>query len=487
MTTPNTRRRRPIFALALALVASSTIVGCATMPTAGGVYIGGQGVIGQEGIGQIAAGPSDNADPGEIVRGFLLAAQAGPNTPLPFFVAREYLEGERRTDWQPYAQVLVLSGTPTIDAPEQVMPDQDQVTVIVGGEMVAIVDERGVFTELATPSEIQKRFELSRVNGQWRIVDLEDVLLIPTQVFNITFRATQLHFPTRDWQHWVIDQRWFAQQTWRTQAVQELLLGPPSWLIGAVDVLLPEGTSLAIPAALTVEPDGSIEVSLSEHIDDASVEARAMFAEQVRATLASGAASPRIVLVDRLGPMVQTDDIEVPSQARTIGAAQVLQHGRFMTLNGRHLENQLWVTGLHDYEPTALAVAPGVERGLMVMRVAGRDEVPEPEGEYPEENGYEENGPEDATPPEAEPEPTDYACAEEENGEECPPPKPVEPEANSRIVRVDDTISTLAQGVDLIAPSIDRFGLIWTGQAAGELFVVSEQGHKSQVIVPWLI
>ncbi|MCL1900644.1 MAG: hypothetical protein FWG11_09080, partial [Promicromonosporaceae bacterium] len=317
------RRRlpRPVTLVALAVGLTLSLTSCASMPTTGAVHPGGEEAPGPGDIGQIAFGPAAGANPEQIVSGFLLAAQAGPTTAVPFAVAREYLASGAQFLWHPYSQVMVLDGSPEV---VEAHAEGRRATVRVTGTVVASLDERGVYTEQAVPAPIEATFELTELAGQWRITALDDVLLIPAQVFAATFHATRLYFPTIDHAHWVIEQRWFPGQTWRTNAVQELLAGPPPHLIGAVEHTVPAGTILTINA-IAEDEDGVTRVPLSEHVEAASGEARALFSEQVRATLSSGAPSPRVVLEDQFGPLVLAEDVQLPTDARTHGSAQLVR------------------------------------------------------------------------------------------------------------------------------------------------------------------
>ncbi|QAY63333.1 hypothetical protein ET495_08815 [Xylanimonas allomyrinae] len=416
---------RRVRAAAAGIAVAALAAGCATIPVAGRVRDGGSEVSRGVDVGFIATSPAFDADPDAIVRGFLLAAQAGPTSTTPFSVAREYLASSAVTEWRPYAQVVVLDGPVQLSTPESLDQQPDRAVVHASGTVVASLDERGAFTEEPVPTTKDTTFELTREGGQWRITSLEDGLLVPAQVFNATYHRTRLYFPTPDLKNWVPDVRWFPQQTWRTNAVQEILAGPPEWLGAAVTSLLPAGTALALNS-VTEGPDGNLQVPLTEQVGEASGEARGLFAAQLRATLSDGVSEGvGVTLLDRNGPIVPPDDVELPSLPRTTGQALVLRDGKLWSLAGRELVESDVAANLDGLDPTALALGSGAS--TVVVR-----------------------------------------------------------DGSTRIVRVTGDRAVLLEGADLLAPSVDRFGVTWSGERAGPVEAVLPTGGRYSVAAPWL-
>ncbi len=418
-------RRRARTAVAAAF-AAALLAGCASIPVTGDVQRGRDEVPRGPDVGQIPRGPAEDAEPDAIVNGFLLAAQAGPTLPAGLDVAREFLTRMAAEAWSPENCVLVTDGLPALvqDAAAEAAtePPEDRTTVHARTRAVASLDERGAFSEeMAAPHELT--FELEREAGQWRIAQLDDCVIVPSPTFGATFHVTTLYFPTPDLTSWVPDVRWFPQSTWRTNAVQALLAGPPDYLLGAASLILPEGTRLTRP--VTEGVGGALEVDFSDQINEVPAETLGLFAAQVRATLADGRAEPEVTLIDADGPVVPPD-VETPQFPRTPGKAFVLQEGTLKNLVGRTLEPSEVSVDLTGLDPQQIAVS---QDGTVVVV---RDGL-------------------------------------------------------GRLVRVtDEDRPTLLSGTMLVPPSIDRTGAVWSADVGGPIVVVPPSADPKALDVPWL-
>jgi hypothetical protein len=417
------RRRRPLAALLAAVVVLAVTVSCARIPTNGPVRDGDTELENISEIGYIASGPSAGASPDQVVQGFLSVAQLGPTSSSSFAVAQEYVTDPAWEGWDRYARVLVLEEDPELDVGD-VPADATEATVDATVRVVATLDERGMYTEEPKTSEFTVPFGLTRgAGGEWRISQLEDGLMLPAAFFGQAFHPTTLYFPTPDLTWWVPDTRWFPRQTWRTDATSEVLAGPPEWLEDSTTTVIPEGTSLAIDA-VTVTDDGTVDVSLTSTISQASAEQRSLAAAQLQATLAEGEGRT-VVLSDQNTPLTtaSTDAISAP---RTSGEALALTEGRLVRVVGRELREPDVPVSLAGLDPTALAAGPGDEP--VVVR-----------------------------------------------------------DGAERIVRVtgDGAPDLLLSGSRLVAPSVDRFGAVWSAQGS-DLLVALASGAVRTLDVDWL-
>ena len=214
------------------------------MPTSGSVQKGGDGQVDEpSSIDVLAEGPRPDAAPLEIVESFLVAGSAGFRD--DFVVARQYLAGQARSEWQPLAGVVVSGALEFAE----VGNGQVQVEVPV----VARVDSEGRYAEAPTGAESSLTFGLVQdEDDQWRISDAPDGLVVPTDDFELFFRQTPIYFLSPDDTFLVPEQRWLPVKSRETSVVSALLAGPSPWLRDAVRTEVPDGVQLK-PEAVRVD------------------------------------------------------------------------------------------------------------------------------------------------------------------------------------------------------------------------------------------
>jgi len=477
---------------ASALAVSTLLAGCATMPTASPVMLGGTEVVADSAVGFIAAGPERGQGPEAVVRGFLLAAQSGPTTPTMFAAARQYLTLQAAHTWRPGAKVLVLDETAALEE----VPTEDPNVVIVraSGGVVAQVSSDGIYSESRYPDQHTAEFEL-HYNGQdWRIAELDDGIIMPAQVFTAAFRYTKLYHPSFDYSTWVPDVRWFPQQTWRTSAVQALLAGPPSFLVDVVQPAVPENAAVTLDEI--AETSHGYEIRLRGWLRDADAFNRALFQAQLAMLLTDGSGTQAVDLADSQGP-IAVPGYDLPLLPRTHGPAVAVADGELYFINGRDMlpmQPRVDLTGL---DITAIAAAPGGADGVVVRNGMGELWwlVPNPE---PGVTGVEEVplGPPTPGPtpdsilgptagPAATPAPTPVT---DPHQHEYPGDEPLTPDnqLDDPLPEIPPGRTNLLTGVNLIAPSIDNEGLVWTGEATGPIQVLDYLGTAYDVTANWL-
>ncbi|WP_454859765.1 LpqB family beta-propeller domain-containing protein [Promicromonospora soli] len=412
-------RRAATVALA-AVVTLSGVAGlgaCAQIPTSGPVRVGNADVDPQVDIAIIPQGPSPGADPQVIVAGFLGAAVAATTSPKEFQTAREFLTDDVAAKWDE-AAVRVVREAP-VPAPVErgvELEETDTVEVVVRATTIATVDSVGAYTEVGDPRELGYRFTVVKSGGEWRISALDDGVLVPANLFANQYRATRLYFPAEsDQTSLVPDLRWFPRRTWRNVAVEELLAGPPAWLQGAAQSLVPEGTQLASPSVRDTDGEDAVVVRLSEQISAAPAEQRAVIAAQLSATFSEGAG--RVVPVDLYSGQnrlsVDAADVDLPA---TLTGPMALKDDTLYLVTdgslepyGHDADEPLDLSGM---DPTALAISPATTP--IVLR-DGDDQIWD--------------------------------------------------------LTAEDGPVSLFKGPDLAAPSVDKFGAIWTSGGTGKLRV----------------
>ncbi|WP_336706438.1 LpqB family beta-propeller domain-containing protein [Oerskovia sp. USHLN155] len=429
-----TERRpgRPTSALGAGLVvAALALSGCASIPTSGPVIRGSDVVQGFNAPGLRARGPVAGDDPVRIVSGFLTAQAAGPAG--DFDVAQEFLTDADAWSWD--SQVLVFDGDLDLTMDEEAVKT-GQVTVTGSATVVGALDKRGVYTEDVPRGEgaVPVSFGLVRQgDGQWRIETAEDGLLLSESSFQAAFRQTRLYFPSADREVLVPDDRWFPNRGWQTSAVTEILIGPVEWLRGATAPVVPEGTRLSIDA---VPSEGGVtEVRLTDTISLAPPEDRALLKAQLEATLFD--ALPLTVNLYRGEDLLSTPTGgTVPIKAVTEGSEVVAAEGEIKALDGGADQATSLSPAVSLAGTTATALAQGSNARPLVVRDGSDGLV--------------------------------------------------------RLATKNLPQVPLLTGEDLLAPSVDRFGGVWSGPMAqsGALQVVradlAEAGEPVTVAAPWL-
>jgi hypothetical protein len=152
----------------LASVLLLALTGCTTVPMSSPtVQITQAPARPAEVVGIEPLPPDPGATPEEIVRSFIdAAASVRPGHP----VAREHLAPDAARTWSDEDGITVLS-------PDYATVTTETGAVEVTANPVGTVDERGVFT-VANADTLTRQFRLEQVDGEWRITDPPDGLII---------------------------------------------------------------------------------------------------------------------------------------------------------------------------------------------------------------------------------------------------------------------------------------------------------------------
>lgn len=209
----------PVVVLLLALSACSTVP--SSSPT---VRITQAPVRPAEHIGIEPLPPDRGSTPEEIVRGFLdAAASSVPGHP----VARQYLSPAPAGTWSDEAGITVIS-------PDYATVTTDSGTVEVTASLIGTVDTRGVFA-VSGPGVFNRQFTLKQINGQWRITDPPDGLVILEPDFQRLYDARAAFFLDPTGTRVVPDPRYLITgEAQPTALVERLLSGPSAGLAAGV-------------------------------------------------------------------------------------------------------------------------------------------------------------------------------------------------------------------------------------------------------------
>lgn len=228
---------------AVVAVAVLLLAGCAGLPSGsqvvGGRVSGGQQPIDDPYVRAIPNGPGPDWDPGTIVSAFQEASGSfdGPNGEHQ--VAREYLACGGC--WRPGVTTIVVDhirqSAVQLDGDRASVTDEVYQLGRIGSDGQYIADER----------HFKEDYDLRRINGQWRITQLPQELLLSRNDVNRAFRALDLYFFAPDSQALVpnpvyiplVNRPWLSQQL-----VKQLVGGATTWLKSAVRSEFPAGTQL---------------------------------------------------------------------------------------------------------------------------------------------------------------------------------------------------------------------------------------------------
>ena len=300
-----------------------------------------------------------------------------------------------------------------------------QVTVAI--EVTAKIDAEGRYVEAPADARETLRYGLVQdARGEWRIADAPDGVVVLARRFAQQFRGVQIHFLTPDRTALVPEERWFRNhpRNLPTSVVQALVAGPSPWLRDAVVTEVPVGTELK-PEAVTVE-DGVASFSL-EPAQAVQAADRGLLLAQIEASL---------------GPLgVAAVELHAGSAAALEGEAtvlppaaperiEVLADGRTLALTNGALAPVADVGVVEGARPQG--AARSADGSVRVALADAGTLVTVPVGDAPQQ--------------------------------------------------------VLLTGARLAAPSVDRFGWVWTAGAGadGELDVVQTDGTTSRLRPAWL-
>ncbi|WP_345751171.1 GerMN domain-containing protein [Microbacterium rhizophilus] len=351
------RGRTGVLLLALILA----LAGCTSFATSGEVRAGLEpGAAPEEPPPQYFAGaPTRGATPEQIVTGFIEAAIS----PLDSWkTARLYLAGDLAETWRPEAGVLV-----DVADDRRYTASEDAVTLTV--DPTATVDEHGSYTS-SSSGAVELGFRLAqRDDGEWRIVEAPDGIVLDRQNFPDVYSDHQLAYFDPTWTYLVRDVRWFpASGNTATYIVRELVNGAPSpWLAGAVASAFAQDIDLQTDA-VPVDSDQVAHVGLNAVASGADPTALGRMVTQLEASLTNADVQAVRVTIEGEDSPVQVEPIPT-AQTRPDPRALVLRAGEFGFLSGSELTP---IDGLsrelQDMEGTIQSIAVSPDQSVAAVQ-----------------------------------------------------------------------------------------------------------------------
>ncbi|GAB3087933.1 LpqB family beta-propeller domain-containing protein [Corynebacterium aquatimens] len=230
--------------------------------------------------------PEDGQQPDLIVRDFF-AACAHPTS--DFEVARNFLTPRASEAWNPGDKKLIVEGLDIKTA----LGDEGSAkpnTFLVTANIVGELWPGGAF--VPNTGQFEGELSVEQVNGQWRISNLPNDLVLERTELSKNYQHINLYFFDAPGQSLVTDKRWVysRHKAVDSELARMLVEGPAEQLLPALSVETPESV------AFVGHNQGRYEFT---GFGDADEQTRARFAAQLVWTLAiAGIAGPYSIYAD---------------------------------------------------------------------------------------------------------------------------------------------------------------------------------------------
>lgn len=241
-------------ALLVVLLGALLLAGCAGMPTGGPVVETETDELTPSGQGApfiVPLPPRDGASATEVVRGFINAMQAWPSQTN---TAKEFLSTDAAAAWQPQLATVTYPAPPS---PRGVGGD---VTITLPG--ANLLDDRGAWQGDLPAQQRTVTFPMVNEDGEWRIAEAPDALMVPENWFADRYRQVSLYFfdPTASI---LSPEPIFVPRgdQLATTLTESLLMGPGPGLDQVEQSFVPPGLSVAV--GVTVSDDGVANIPLT--------------------------------------------------------------------------------------------------------------------------------------------------------------------------------------------------------------------------------
>lgn len=350
MNSSKQRARGAVAAVVAVLVL--VLSGCGGLPSAGPVMPVPE--VGNADQAPAFAFRPESPQPGatreQIVEGFLRAG-SGPGAAGNWRVAQEFLTPALRSTWRPSAGV-------TIDlAGERETIRVDDTHVSVGLRPMATVDATGAYVRSDGGATVLP-FTLAQVDGEWRISQAPDGVVLDRDQFTSVFRKYSLMYFDPTWTYLVPDVRWFPTANVATRITEALVDGTPSpWLADSVVTAFPEGAVLARKSVPLVERTAQVDLT-SEAL---SADRTAL--DRMQTQLEQSLAMADVAAVEMLVDQVPLQATAVPVRAtRTSSLPLVRTDAGFGFLSGDELTEIDGLSGaIAELPVTAVQTGPDLD------------------------------------------------------------------------------------------------------------------------------
>lgn len=264
----------------------ASLSACVAIPSSGPVTkVADDGGLGQSAVRYSPARPLVGATPQQIVRGYLDAMLAFPTSPR---TASAFLTPTAADAWSSSSQVrvytlpLVADAQPLDDGSVPRDQPNGPMTVQVGFTEDAQLDQQGRYTRRGGAASIT--YSLEKIEGEWRISNPQDGLLVNRKFFDDYYRSFNLYFFDRPGRRLVPDPVYVVVgDQLATTLMASLAGGPPSDPDEAVRSYVPPRSDLR--PSVPVSPGGVADVQFGKDFADLTSAARDHLSAQVVWTL----------------------------------------------------------------------------------------------------------------------------------------------------------------------------------------------------------
>ncbi|MFV0129620.1 LpqB family beta-propeller domain-containing protein [Streptomyces sp. HMX112] len=271
------------------------LAGCASMPDSGDVAAVKASTPGDSQVRVYPVPPRENAEPDEIVNGFL-EAMTGDDP--GFATARTYLTKQAAQSWKPEERTTVLAAAPDPKPGHTTSKEAPGLVYPLYGQQIATVDSRHAYTPTA-PTDFTGTIHLTQVsspdgkNKEWRIDGPPQGLVLGESDFQRNYRSVNKYYFASGRNRVVADPVYIRQRQDPVtrmdpvaQTVKALLEGPTDWLEPVVDSRFPTGTALKKDVtSLTPDDQNTLKVPLNDKADDVGRERCLKMAAQLLFTV----------------------------------------------------------------------------------------------------------------------------------------------------------------------------------------------------------
>ncbi|GAA3552245.1 LpqB family beta-propeller domain-containing protein [Nocardioides daeguensis] len=265
-------RSRVLPALALVL---AVLAGCTSLPTSGPV-VQSRGT--DRGDTRRASDidarpPVDGASRTEVVAGFLDAMTAWP---VQTSVAKQYLTDEAAAGWNPEQETVIYSDS---------LPVRESAgTVSVQLTAADRLDAVGAWRGAMATDELTLEFRVAIQDGEYRIVDPPDALVVPASWFRQRYHQVSLYYFDPIAKILVPEPVFVPEgDQLATSLVSGLLAGPPPLAQGVVRSFLPAGLSVGL--SVPVSDAGVADIALVGEAQSVTSEQAELMLAQLAWTL----------------------------------------------------------------------------------------------------------------------------------------------------------------------------------------------------------